>query len=288
MQAERLSKIDIVKIQMVKDGTIEYRTKQIRNPQDLAELGMKFLKNADREMFVLVCLDNKNCINCIHLVGIGTLSVALVTGREVLKTAILSNSARMAFIHNHPSGNVEPSPEDIQLTKLLGECGDLFDIKVLDHVIISDEGNYGSFLEKGLIKNSPDSMGLRIRDIGTEGEDGCKFGREYCRTTEYRINRLKEGKGPNKLVRFKEFTQAMRKIALLGLQKYSAEIQKKKAVNIPDSPGDERDIYFALEDLIKKIIRSRNLRRESDPMKLALWAYLLWLRLYPTRKAQEA
>jgi DNA repair protein RadC len=86
-----------------------------------------------------------------------------------MKAAILSNAARMAFIHNHPSGHVEPSPEDIQLTKQLDQCGQLFDIKLLDHVIVSDDGNYGSFLEKGLIKDSPDSMGLRISE-----EDACE------------------------------------------------------------------------------------------------------------------
>ena len=146
MQAVEPIKIDIVKIQMVKDGTIEYGKKHINKPQDLAELGLKFLKNADREMFLLVCLNTKNCVNCIHLVSIGTLDRAFVSPRDVLKTALLANAAGIACAHNHPSGDVEPSPEDIHLTKTLASCSDLFDIRFLDHVIVADDGRYTATL----------------------------------------------------------------------------------------------------------------------------------------------
>ena len=148
------STIDIVKIQMVRDGSIEYGKKPISKPQELAELGLKLLKNADREMFILVCLNAKNFVNCIHLVAIGTLDRTVVTPREVLKAALLSNAASVAFIHTHPSGDPGPSPEDISLTKTLSACSDLFDIKVLDHVIVADDGRFESLLEKKLIPPS--------------------------------------------------------------------------------------------------------------------------------------
>ena len=151
-QEGSVTRIDIVKIQMVKDGTIEYGKKPINNPQALAELGLKFLKNADREMFILVCLNIKNYVNCIHLVSIGTLDRAVLSPREVAKAALLSNSASVAFVHNHPSGDVEPSPEDRNLTKTLQSCLDLFGIRVLDHVIVADDGRYGSFVEKQILK----------------------------------------------------------------------------------------------------------------------------------------
>jgi len=145
--------IDIVKVHMVKDGSIEYGKKAIGRPQELAELGLKFLKNADREMFILVCLNAKNYINCIHLVSIGTLDQAVISAREVLKAALLSNAASIAFIHNHPSGDAQPSPEDINLTRTLAKCADLFNIKVLDHVIVADNGHYESFREKRLLED---------------------------------------------------------------------------------------------------------------------------------------
>ena len=127
MQKEKNTSIDIVKIQMVRDGSIEYGKNPISKPQDLAELGLKLLKNADREMFILVCLNTKSFINCIHLVGIGTLDQAVITPREVLKAALLSNAAGIAFIHNHPSGDPKPSKEDISLTNTLKRCADLFE-----------------------------------------------------------------------------------------------------------------------------------------------------------------
>jgi DNA repair protein RadC len=154
MQKETNTNIDIVKIQMVKDGSIEYGKNPISKPEDLAELGLKFLKNADREMFILVCLNAKNFINCIHLVSIGTLDKAVISPREVMKAALLSNAASIAFIHNHPSGDAEPSPEDISMTTTLGKCADLFQIRVLDHVIVADDGHYESFREKKLLEDS--------------------------------------------------------------------------------------------------------------------------------------
>jgi DNA repair protein RadC len=144
--------IDIVKIQMVRDGSIEYGKKPISKPQELAELGLKLLKNADREMFILVCLNAKNFVNCIHLVTIGTVDRNVVSPREVAKAALLSNAIKIAFVH--PSGDPEPSPEDISMTNTLRKCADLFQIQVLDHVIMVDDGRYASLLEKGILTHS--------------------------------------------------------------------------------------------------------------------------------------
>ena len=155
MQEEKNITIDIVKIHMVRDGSIEYGKKAISKPQELAELGLKLLKNSDRENFILVCLNAKNFINCIHLVSIGTLDRVVISGREVLKAALMANAASVAFIHNHPSGDPEPSQEDIRLTKNLAKCADLFDIRVLDHVIVADDGRYESLLEKHILKPDP-------------------------------------------------------------------------------------------------------------------------------------
>ncbi len=302
MQKEQPTKIDIVKIQMVKDGTLDYGKKAIKGPQDLAELGQKFIQNADREIFLLVCLNTRNHINCIHVVSIGTVNTALVAPREVLKAVLMSNASNMAFIHNHPSGDPDPSSDDIQITNRIAECGKLFGIGLIDHVIISDDGKYESFLEKGLISKTIDSPISQIREkkkalsehcgnryeadrIGQAEEDN--FGQQYCQVTGYRKNLVKGGNFPHKLVRFKEFTELMRKLALQQIEKYS-EAHKKESVDvIPDPIGDERHINFALEDLVKKIIRFRNQRSENDMVKLALWAYLLWMKLYPKQDRQD-
>jgi DNA repair protein RadC len=196
MNNKPLENIDIVKIQMVRDGTLEYGRKTIKGPQDLAELGLKFIKNADREVFLLVSLDTRNHINCIHVVSIGTVNTCLVAPREILKVAILSSASKIAFIHNHPSGDVDPSEDDIKITNRIAQCGDLFDIKLLDHVIICDEGRYESFLERGLIEKS-DSFQPRVMDTQEKLEDeeeetNC----EECGTT-YIVRMLKEGEEYN-------------------------------------------------------------------------------------------
>ena len=155
MENEKNIHIDIVKLQVVKDGTIEYGQKPISSPRELAELGLKLVKNSDREMFVLICLNTRNYVNCINLVSIGTLDKAVISPKDVIKAALLSNASSIAFVHNHPSGDPQPSPEDISMTNTLGKCADLFQIRVLDHVVVVDDGQYLSFLEKGLLNSKP-------------------------------------------------------------------------------------------------------------------------------------
>jgi DNA repair protein RadC len=145
--------IDIVKVCLVKDTTIEYANTQISGPQDLVDLGNKLIGNADREHFLLICFSTKHFINCIHTVSIGTLEASLVTAREVMKAAILSNSQGIAIMHNHPSGNPEPSRQDYETTEALQACARLFGIELLDHVIITGTENYTSMRSLGIIHN---------------------------------------------------------------------------------------------------------------------------------------
>ncbi len=145
-------RIDIVSVKMVRDGSIPYGKKPIRGPPDLADIARKFIGNADREMFILVCLNVKNYVNCIHLVSVGTLSQTILSVREIFKAVFLSNSAKVAFIHNHPSGCPEPSAEDIAITEKLTRCAELFDVGVVDHVVVGDEGRFESLSERGVIK----------------------------------------------------------------------------------------------------------------------------------------
>lgn len=82
----------------------------------------------------------------------GTLYALMVSPREVFKSSILSNAASFICLHNHPSGNPEPSEEDIKATKRLLECGRLLDIRMLDHVIVAAEsGKMFSFKSEGVL-----------------------------------------------------------------------------------------------------------------------------------------
>lgn len=143
-------RIDIVSLKMIKENSITYPNRVISSPGDCAEIIRGFIEDSDREQMVVCCLDTKNQPTSISIVSIGSLNSAIVHPREVYKTAILSNSSSIIISHNHPSGNTDPSHEDIVLTNRLDEAGKIIGIKLLDHLIIG-YGTYYSFKEEGML-----------------------------------------------------------------------------------------------------------------------------------------
>ena len=143
-------RINIVSIKMVKESSFLYQTRTVSSPNDAYEMIREQLKDLDREQFIIACLNTKNEPTNISVVAVGTLNKAIVHPREVFKTAILSNAANVIAFHNHPSGDTEPSQQDIQLTNRLYEAGELLGIKLLDHLIIGD-GTFTSLKEKGYL-----------------------------------------------------------------------------------------------------------------------------------------
>lgn len=143
-------RINIVSIKMVKESSFLYQTRTISSPKDAYEMIKEQLEGLDREQFIIACLNTKNEPTNISVVSVGTLNKAIVHPREVFKTAILSNAASIMAFHNHPSGDTEPSDQDIQLTHRLVEAGELLGIKLLDHLIIGD-GSFTSLKEKGYL-----------------------------------------------------------------------------------------------------------------------------------------
>ena len=143
-------RVDIVSLRMVKETSLLYKERSIRSPQDGYKLFKQFLGELDREYFVVMCLDVKNQPTTINVCHIGSLNASIVHPREVMKTAILSNSASIIVAHNHPSGRPEPSQEDIDITKRLVEAGSIIGIDVMDHLIIG-EATFISLKEKGYI-----------------------------------------------------------------------------------------------------------------------------------------
>lgn len=118
----------------------------IRSGKDVFTYTLPMFHNADREMFVALHLDTKNRVVREEVISIGILDASLIHPREVFKTAIKESSRSVIFVHNHPSGDVTPSPEDIEVTSRLREIGTLLEIPVLDHVIVGKEKWY-SFKE---------------------------------------------------------------------------------------------------------------------------------------------
>ena len=123
---------------------------KIKNPWDIYKYYMESLRYQYKEIFKVVLLNTKNEIITDVDISMGTLNSSLVHPREVFREAIIRSSNKIILLHNHPSGNAEPSKEDKSVTNRLKECGELIGIEVIDHIIIGD-GIYFSFKENMLI-----------------------------------------------------------------------------------------------------------------------------------------
>jgi DNA repair protein RadC len=110
----------------------------IKNPENvLKEVGSR-LKGKKREHFLTLLLNTRNKVIGVAPVSIGSLDSSIVHPREVFKEAISASAASVIFVHNHPSGDPQPSEDDIKLTRRLVEAGNIVGIEVLDHVIVAD------------------------------------------------------------------------------------------------------------------------------------------------------
>jgi DNA repair protein RadC len=124
--------------------------KKITSPQDVAEIFIPLLADEVKENFIVVCLNSANKIIKYEKISVGNLNSSVVHPREIFKTAIENNSASIILMHNHPSGNPEPSQTDISVTKRIAEAGKIMDIPVFDHIIIAGN-SFLSFVERRLI-----------------------------------------------------------------------------------------------------------------------------------------
>ena len=102
-----------------------------------------------QEQFICTSLNGAHEISAIRVVSVGTLTHTLVHPREVFADPLADRAAAVIIAHNHPSGSLEPSAEDLTLTRRLYQAGNLLGIEVLDHIILSPNGEYLSFIESG-------------------------------------------------------------------------------------------------------------------------------------------
>jgi DNA repair protein RadC len=133
---------------VVKAGRGERRT--VRCPEDAACLVMEDMKNLDREHFKVILLDSKNAVISVETVSVGTVNASIVHPREALKPALEKSATSMILVHNHPTGNVSPSREDILITRRFEKCGRILGIEIVDHLIIGDD-DYKSMKESGYL-----------------------------------------------------------------------------------------------------------------------------------------
>ena len=126
----------------------ELKNFNIKDPESVVKAIRASIKDKAKEHFKLILLNPRNKIIGISTISIGTLNASLVHPREVFKDAIMHTAASVVLAHNHPSGDPEPSEDDIEITKKLVESGKILGIEVIDHIIIG-KNDYYSFKAKG-------------------------------------------------------------------------------------------------------------------------------------------
>ncbi len=137
----------------VREAVVRYRKvngviENITSAEDVWRFFSKRVKGETREVFYCLYLSQRNGILCFQEVSVGISTGTIIDVKEIVRTAILVGAETLIFIHNHPSGDAEPSQGDIDATKKLIELCRIFDLEVLDHIIVGD-GRFSSLKGMG-------------------------------------------------------------------------------------------------------------------------------------------
>ena len=127
------------RVYLIRENTVD-EVININESSDVYEMVKDELVSSDRERFLSVMITTGNHLIGVETVSVGSISSAIIKPRDVFKSAILSNAVSIILCHNHPSGDLVPSDSDIEITKHLIEAGELLGVRVLDHLIISNQG----------------------------------------------------------------------------------------------------------------------------------------------------
>ena len=148
--------VSIYRVSLVKDGTVSFGEERLSCSQQAQYLIQNLILKKgqpDREQFVVAMLNSKNNVIGLNIVSVGGLSSAPVYVREVLKPAIIANSAAIILCHNHPSNDLQPSPDDINVTRRIIQAAEIIGIRVHEHIIINmEDDRYFSFADNGIIQ----------------------------------------------------------------------------------------------------------------------------------------
>lgn len=143
-------------IRLVKEICAVYLAEKMKkkdvlsSPQAVLGFARMKLAGSPREAFMVIFVNAKNKVLDFNIVQEGTIDRAAIYPRKIIELAFTHNAAGIILVHNHPSGDCTPSPEDRQLTRTLAEAARTIDLRLLDHIIVGKEG-YWSFREKGIL-----------------------------------------------------------------------------------------------------------------------------------------
>ena len=154
--------ISVYRVCLVKDATVSFGQSCVSNSHQAHALIQNLILTRgqpDREQFVVALLNAKNAIIGLNIVSVGVLSSAPIHPREVLKPAILANSSAMILCHNHPSNDLSPSADDLEVTRKIIKAADIIGIQVHEHLIINlEDHRFFSFADEGIIKRIYDEI----------------------------------------------------------------------------------------------------------------------------------
>lgn len=153
-QLSSLAALPMVRTALIREAEPAWETRvQFTCPEDVMPVLEAFFADKDREYFVVLMLNQNNQLIAFSTVSIGSLSASIVDPKQVFKVALLANAAAIICAHNHPSGNPEPSRDDLRLTGQLAEAGRLLGLPLHDHIICAQGASRGftSLAERGLI-----------------------------------------------------------------------------------------------------------------------------------------
>jgi len=136
--------------------------KNIKGPEDVLYLNAKYAFK-DKEYALLLTLDNKNSIINEHIISIGTQISTPMDPKEIYKVALKDNAVSIILSHNHPSGNIMASPDDMKVTQKIKDAGDLINIKLLDHIILAYNERENKILGNSIVHGK--QMKIKIENI---------------------------------------------------------------------------------------------------------------------------
>ncbi len=178
MIGERAFKLDMVSVRLVKDAPILSGVRII-SPESAVEAMGSVMSEIDREVVAVINLKADGTPINASFVSMGTINAALTEPRELLKASILSNAANVIMVHNHPSGDLTPSKQDISLTNRMIEVFSLMGMPLLDHVIVGgDNKSFYSLKQKGKVVFEPNKVysgfidSLKFQSVAEERPDG--------------------------------------------------------------------------------------------------------------------
>lgn len=143
-----MKNLNLITLKVCKEKSIPYSNIQINHPTKAVHVIKEFISCTDREIFGVLMLNSVKEVNAIEIVSIGTLNTTIVSPREIFKGAILSNADSIIIFHTHPSGNVQPSQADLDVTTMINEVALIIGINLIDHIIVGDD-KYYSFATEG-------------------------------------------------------------------------------------------------------------------------------------------